>query len=183
MISSYSERLEPVTPALQAVRLGTSMVYNHIYCKNLMMFCCHRQNTVERFKTILSKSEKLVGSCLLIYMFHRQCSLQAFRANIRASTIEECFRKLIFVPYLGWLISSLENRFLLKASSLSAFYPFIQNAWFTWAKKNTWTVLKMSKRCTMRGRRKDFSKEGKIMDFSRGNQKYFCRGGSGKSSF
>ena len=125
IISSCSARLEPVTQELQAVQLDILKVCNHIQ-DLLPVFRCHRQNAEERFKDIFTKVKKLAERLSFDLRLPRQCSRQAFRANVCTPTVEKYFCKSIFVPYLDSVIYSLESRFSAESKqcfSLFLLYP------------------------------------------------------------
>lgn len=111
IIANYSALLEPVTQHLQAVQLDLLQVQSHV--RNLQqVLATHRQGSERHFKEdIFAKVSAMAEKLKIDVKVPRTCGRSCFRPNPPFSGPEDYFRKVIFVPYMDSLISSLESRF------------------------------------------------------------------------
>ena len=110
IIAKYSAMLEPVTQQLQAVDMDMMGVRDHI---DLLMkaFRAHRDGADRVFsEDVIPEVKTLAEELCIDLTMPRRCARQVHRPNVGGS-IEEYYRRTIYVPYMDSLIQSLESRF------------------------------------------------------------------------
>lgn len=110
IIAKYSAMLEPVTQQLQAVDMDMMGVRDHI---DLLMkaFRAHRDGADRVFsEDVIPEVKTLAEELGIDLTMPRRCARQVHRPNVGGS-IEEYYRRTIYVPYMDSLIQSLESRF------------------------------------------------------------------------
>lgn len=110
VISKYSSMLEPVCQALQAVELDLLKVYIHVQ-EIINILKQHRENAVSQFEDILTAAKNLADEINVDLSIPRQAKKQTFRPNHPCNTLNEYYRRSIFIPYIDSLITSLQSRF------------------------------------------------------------------------
>ena len=110
IIAKHSTMLEPVTQQLQAVDMEMMGVRDHI---DLLMkaFRAHRDGADRVFsEDVIPEVKTLAEELGIDLTMPRRCARQVHRPNVGGS-IEEYYRRTIYVPYMDSLIQSLESRF------------------------------------------------------------------------
>lgn len=110
VISKYSSILEPVSQALQAVELDLLKVYTHIQ-EIIAILKQHRENSESVFGDIISIAENIADEINVDLSMPRQATKQLHRPNHPCGSLNEYYRRSIFIPYIDSLISSLQSRF------------------------------------------------------------------------
>jgi hypothetical protein len=109
-ISKFSAHLEPVANALQKVDIDRSTVDKNIE-QLKEMFGTHRDNAEETFsalwKTVVDVADK-TG----VELSRPRCAKrQTHRANYPSDSVEEYYRRQLYIPYLDSLLASIAERF------------------------------------------------------------------------
>lgn len=110
IIAKYSSMLEPVTQQLQAVNMDMMRVRDHI---NLLLkaFQAHRDDADRVFsEDVITEVKTMAEEIGIDLTMPRRCARQVHRPNVGGS-IEEYYRRTIYVPYMDSLIQSLDRRF------------------------------------------------------------------------
>uniref|UniRef100_A0A6I8QP26 HAT C-terminal dimerisation domain-containing protein n=1 Tax=Xenopus tropicalis TaxID=8364 RepID=A0A6I8QP26_XENTR len=110
IMATYSARLEPLTQALQAVEMDIAKAHSHVQ-ELIQMFLNHRQQAEEHFKDILVNVQNIAERTDIELSLPRRCGRQKHHSNVPGSTVEEYYRRAIYVPYLDSVIASLKTRF------------------------------------------------------------------------
>lgn len=110
IIAKYSALLEPVSNILQGVSMDRLKVQNHV-AELTNIFRMHRENAELHFKELFSKSLNTAEHLDVEIKIPRQASRQTYRDNTPALNPEEYYKRILFIPYLDSLITSLNNRF------------------------------------------------------------------------
>lgn len=111
IIAKYSSLLEPVVNVLQGKSIDLLEVKKHI--SNLVeMFQNHRsdEEVDERFHVIYESAKTLAETFDIEFKIPRIAGHQIHRANYQGS-VEEYYRRSLFITYLDSLITSLHTRF------------------------------------------------------------------------
>ncbi|KAJ8926190.1 hypothetical protein NQ314_021446 [Rhamnusium bicolor] len=105
-IAKYSAQLEPVTNSLQGKSVNLLDVQKHI--QNLLqIFENNRKDANECFRSIFTRSVEIADEFRREIEQPRISRRQINRPNIQTATAEEYFRISFFIPYMNFLISSL----------------------------------------------------------------------------
>ena len=110
IIAKYSAMLEPVTQQLQAVDMDMMGVRDHI---DLLVkaFRARRDGADRVFsEDVIPEVKTLAEELGIDLTTPRRCARQVHRPNVGGS-IEEYYRRTIYVPYMDSLIQSRESRF------------------------------------------------------------------------
>ncbi|KAK9405957.1 52 kDa repressor of the inhibitor of the protein kinase-like [Crotalus adamanteus] len=116
IIEECTNKLEPVTQALQTVQLDMMKVYEHIQ-ELLSVFRGHREKAEEHFKGILLEVQELADKLGVDLHVPKQSNLPK-DSNASVPTKEEYFRQSLYIPYLNSVISWLESRFAPESKAV-----------------------------------------------------------------
>ncbi|XP_028145905.2 52 kDa repressor of the inhibitor of the protein kinase-like [Diabrotica virgifera virgifera] len=110
VIAKYSAKLEIVTQMLQGVSVDILKISKHIQ-KVTELFSSDRQNGEKEFDNIMANVETTANKLGIELTCPRVAARQVHRPNHSTQTINEYYRKSIFLPYLDSLVQSLKDRF------------------------------------------------------------------------
>lgn len=111
IISKYSSILEPVTNVLQGISIDMLSVKQQIE-SILSLLEKHRDADLDTiFSEIFRKSLEITQEFGIELKMPRTSNRQVYRANYETQSVEEYFKRSIFIRYLDSLICSLKNRF------------------------------------------------------------------------
>ena len=110
IIAKYSAMLEPVTQQMQAVDNDLLKVKDYIHLLKSAI-TAHREEAVNVFSDdIMPEVRSLAEGLGISLVVPRRVARQTHRSNMEGS-LEDYYRRVIFIPYLDSLIQSMEDRF------------------------------------------------------------------------
>ena len=119
IIAEYTAILEPVTKKLLEVNLHLDKLNQHLI-QLIDVLQTHR-SAEEQFLIIFAKIQK---SCDIDLQIPRQDKRQTYRSNHQSDSVEEYYRKSIYIFYLDSIICSMNDRLFKKHNASYAFLNF-----------------------------------------------------------
>jgi len=99
---------------LQGTSVKLQSVPTFVKIELLSILNKHRENSIEYFSTIFEEITKAANSLHFVLKIPRKTNHQSQRSNHNCSSndsIEDYYRVSMYIPYLDFIISSLNNRF------------------------------------------------------------------------
>ena len=110
IIAKYASMLEPTAQFLQSVQLDMLKIQGHIH-EMVTIMSKHREECDGFFRDIFCKAKELANDLGIEIHMPRLASRQIHRSNPPSDSVEEYYRRSVYVPYLDSIISSLQLRF------------------------------------------------------------------------
>jgi hypothetical protein len=118
--------LESITQSLQAIESDLLKVSNHVQ-EIINILVLHRENSVSIFEDILTTANNVADEINVELSIPRQAKKQTLRGNRPNDSINEYYRRSIFIPYVDSLISSLQSRFSDEHKEHLVYLNYIPN--------------------------------------------------------
>lgn len=113
IVAKYSATLEVVAQMLQGVNVDMMKVSKHII-RLVDLFKEDRSNDSTVFVGLMDNIKETAEVLGLTLTMPRVTSAQRHRSNVPSDSVQDYYRRSIFIPYLEYLIRALDERFSNK---------------------------------------------------------------------
>ena len=110
IIAKYASMLVPTAQFLQSVQLDLLKVQGHIH-ELVAIMSKHSEDCHDYFRDIFGKAKEFADDIGIEIHMPSLASRQTHRSIPPSNSVEEHYRRSVYVPYLDSIISSLQLRF------------------------------------------------------------------------